>query len=152
MNRYIDSEIKGSFSQDNITIKVLTQFSSERSETDFQAESVRTNSIVVDLSEGTYIDELIRANKISTFKRNNSATMSASLTEIMSKKSAEMSDRIKRAEDIIRTVLRTAPIYLSGTKLDIKEKDGKYVINPDECLECGACAGVCPVGAPAVAE
>jgi len=125
LNRYIDSEIKGSFSQDNITIKVLTQFSSERSETDFQAESVRTNSIVVDLSEGTYIDELIRANKISTFKRNNSATMSASLTEIMSKKSAEMSDRIKRAEDIIRTVLRTAPIYLSGTKLDIKEKDGK---------------------------
>ena len=30
----------------------------------------------------------------------------------------------------------------------IVEKDGKYVINADECLECGACEGVCPVGAP----
>ena len=30
----------------------------------------------------------------------------------------------------------------------ISEKDGKYVINADECIECGACADVCPVGAP----
>lgn len=28
----------------------------------------------------------------------------------------------------------------------IKEADGKYEIG-DECVECGACAGVCPVGA-----
>ena len=125
LNRYVDSEIKGSFSQDSITIKVITQFSGMRAETEFQAESVRSNSIVVDLTEGTFIDELIRANKIGTFKRNNSASMSAALTEIMSKKSAELSDRIKRAEDIIRAALRTAPIYLSGTKLDIKQKDGK---------------------------
>ena len=30
----------------------------------------------------------------------------------------------------------------------IKEGDGKYVIDPDTCIECGACAGACPVGAP----
>lgn len=125
LNRFVDSESKGSFSQDSITIKIITQFSGMRDDTEFQAESVRSNSIVVDLTEGTFIDELIRANKIATFKRNNSATMSAALTEIMSKKSAELSDRIKRAEDIIRSVLRTAPIYLSGAKLDIKQKDGK---------------------------
>ena len=26
--------------------------------------------------------------------------------------------------------------------------DGKAVIDPDICIECGACAGVCPVEAP----
>ena len=31
----------------------------------------------------------------------------------------------------------------------ISEGDGKYEINADECLSCGACAEVCPVGAPA---
>ena len=125
LNRYVDSEIKGSFSQDSITIKVITQFSGMRDDTDLQAESLRSNSVVVDLTAGTFIDELIRANKISTFKRNNSASMSAALTEIMSKKSAELSDRIKRAEDIIRECLRSAPIYVSGAKPDIKQKDGK---------------------------
>ena len=103
----------------------MTLFSGKREDTDFQSESLKLNSVVVDLTEGAFIDELIRANKIATFKRNNSATMSASLTEIMSKKSAELSDRIKRAEDIIRDSLRNAPIYMSGAKLNIKTKDGK---------------------------
>ncbi|HAO69867.1 MAG TPA: ferredoxin, partial [Ruminococcaceae bacterium] len=26
--------------------------------------------------------------------------------------------------------------------------DGKYVIDEGTCISCGACAGVCPVGAP----
>lgn len=30
----------------------------------------------------------------------------------------------------------------------ISEGDGKYEINPDLCVECGACAATCPVGAP----
>ena len=125
LNRFVDAESKGSFSQENITLRICTQFSGTKSPADFQAESVRDNAIIVDLSEGSFVDELIRANKIATFRRNNSATMSASLTEIMSKKSAEQSDRIKRAEDLIRAALRTAPVYLAGAQLDIKQKDGK---------------------------
>lgn len=31
----------------------------------------------------------------------------------------------------------------------ISEGDGKYVINADECLDCGACAENCPMGIPA---
>lgn len=125
INRMVDQESKGSFSQDNITIKIFTNFSDLHDEASFAAESAKTNAVVVDMTAGTYIDELIRANKIAIFKRNNSASMSASLTEIMSKKSAEYSERVKRAEDIIRQVLRTAPIYLNGIRLDIKEKDGR---------------------------
>jgi len=125
LNRYVDSESKGPAGQDNITIWVCTQFSGTKSAADFQSESIRDNAIIIDLTEGSFIDELIRANKIATFRRNNSASMSATLTEIMSKKSAEMSDRIKRAEDMIRAALRTTPIYLAGTLMDIKQKDGK---------------------------
>ena len=106
LNRYVDSESKGPAGQDNITIRVCTQFSGTKSAAEFQSESIRNNAIIIDLTEGSFIDELIRANKIATFRRNNSASMSATLTEIMSKKSAEMSDRIKRAEDMIRAALR----------------------------------------------
>ncbi len=125
LNRFVDSESKGPVGQDNITIRICTQFSGTRSVMDFQAESVRDNAIIIDLTEGSFMDELIRASKIATFRRNNSASMSSALTEIMGRKSAEMSDRIKRAEDIIRTCLRTAPIYLAGAQPDIKQKDGK---------------------------
>ena len=30
----------------------------------------------------------------------------------------------------------------------ITEGDDKYVIDADACIECGACADACPVGAP----
>ena len=30
----------------------------------------------------------------------------------------------------------------------ISEGDGKYVIDAEACLDCGACADTCPVGAP----
>ena len=30
----------------------------------------------------------------------------------------------------------------------ISQGDDRYVIDPDVCVECGACAGVCPVDAP----
>ena len=125
LNRYVDSELKGTFSQDGITMKFITPFTTTRSETDLGAESVRNNAIIIDLGEGDYISELIKANKIATFKRNNASTMSVALTEIMSKKSAELSERTKRAEDIIRDSLRRAPIYINGSTVDIKEKDGK---------------------------
>ncbi|MEG0896569.1 MAG: 4Fe-4S binding protein, partial [Ruthenibacterium sp.] len=29
----------------------------------------------------------------------------------------------------------------------ISEGDGKYVIDPDVCLDCGTCEGECPVSA-----
>lgn len=30
----------------------------------------------------------------------------------------------------------------------ISEGKGKYEIDPDKCIECGSCANECPVGAP----
>ena len=30
----------------------------------------------------------------------------------------------------------------------ISKVDGKYVIDEEKCIECGTCAGVCPMEAP----
>ena len=125
LNRFVDDENKGINAADNITIKVLTNFTGMSDTTSFAAESARTGALVIDLTQGEFIPELIRANRISIFKRNNSATMSVTMAEIMAKKSAELSERLRRAEDIIREALRSATIYYNGNALSIKEKDGK---------------------------
>ncbi|WP_024861712.1 BREX system P-loop protein BrxC [Ruminococcus flavefaciens] len=128
LNRYVDNELHGGSSKEGLTIKVFSFFSKPKSETDFCTDSIN-NTIVIDLTNGLFIEELIHANKIETFKRNNSSAMSVAMTEIMSKKTSEISERRKRAEDLIRESLRTAPIYLCGNVLDIKQKDGKERIN-----------------------
>lgn len=125
LNRFVDDENKGINGADNITVKVFTGFSGLNDDFAFAAESARTGALVVDMTQGEYISELIRANRISIFKRNNSASLSVAMTEIMAKKSAELSERLRRAEDIIRETLRTAGIYYNGVNLNIKEKDGK---------------------------
>lgn len=125
LNRFVDDENKGINAADNITIKVMTNFSGISDSTSFAAESARYGALIVDMTQGEFIPELIRANRISIFKRNNSASMSVAMTEIMAKKSAELSERLKRAEDIIRETLRSAAIYYNGNVLNIKEKDGK---------------------------
>jgi len=131
LNRFVDNDSKGSFNPDNITIKVVTNYNDSdlSDETGFLTESMKVNGIIIDLREGSYIEELIRASKIDTFKRNNSATMSSTLAEIMDKKTREASERRKRAENDIRLRLRTAPIYANSSRLNIKEKDGKDRIN-----------------------
>ena len=60
LNRFVDSESKGSFSQDGLTIRVRTQFSGSKDASDYQSESLRDNAIIIDLTEGTFIVDLIR--------------------------------------------------------------------------------------------
>ena len=50
----------------------------------------------------------------------------------------------------IRDIERFAPkhTFECGQCFRWFEKDGKYEINKDECIDCGACAGSCPVEAP----
>ena len=123
LNRYVDGEIKGNPNADFLTIKIYTNYSGNLDSVALLAESARTNALIIDMREGAYADELIRVSKIDAFKRNNSAVMSPSMADIMSKKMAERSNRLTRAEDMIKVVLRSAPMYYNGQQLDIKEKD-----------------------------
>ena len=127
LNRFVDEDSKGSFNPNNITIKVITQFkeSEFKDETSFLTETMRNNSIIINLIDGSYVDEIIKASKIETFKRNNAATMSSSIAEIMDKKVREASERRKRAEIDIRLRLKEAVLYASSSRLSIREKDAK---------------------------
>jgi hypothetical protein len=51
--------------------------------------------------------------------------MSPSLATILEKKSLELSERRKRAQDSIRLAIKTANIYSNGAVLEINTKDGK---------------------------
>ena len=56
-----------------------------------------------------------------------------------------------RQEEIIKQYLEENANETLTEKINngIKtEKDGKYVIDPNKCIDCGSCASVCPVGAP----
>ncbi len=127
LNRYVDDEIKGQYNPDNITIKVVSHLNNQRldNEEAFLSESMRLSGIIIDLKEGAYLEELIKAAKIERFRRNNSTTSSSTFAEIMNKKVKEASERRKRAEDIIEEVLKKATIYANSSILNIREKDGK---------------------------
>jgi hypothetical protein len=125
LNRYVDYDLRGNVNSDAVNIKIITVYSSIEDDSQLATESTRTNSIIVDLRKGLFIDELIRVSKIETFKRNNAVGRGASFVEIMSKKDREVAERRSRAEDLIKQELRSANIYFNGQLLDIKLKDSK---------------------------
>jgi hypothetical protein len=124
-NRFIDSHNIGQNNPNNITCKVVTGFYNTSDEYQLAMESSGQNILIIDLQNGNYIDELRRASKISVFKQNHLATMSPSLATILEKKSLELSERRKRAQDSIRLAIKTAKIYSNGAVLEINTKDGK---------------------------
>lgn len=124
-NRFIDSHNIGQNNPNNITCKVVTGFYSVADEYQLAMESSGQDILIIDLQNGSFISELIRASKISVFKQNHLATMSPSLATILEKKSLELSDRRKRAEDSIKMAIKSANIYSNGTTLELGFKDGK---------------------------
>lgn len=124
-NRFVDTQNIGQNNPSNITCKAVTGFYGKVDEWNLIMESSGTEKLVIDLQEGAFITELIRASRIAVFKQNHLATMSPTLAEILQKKSVELSDRRKKAQDTIRLALKNADIYSNGTKLDLNSKDGK---------------------------
>lgn len=124
-NRFIDSHNIGQNNPNNITCKVVTGFYGASDEYQLAMDSSGQEILIIDLQNNNFISELIRASKISVFKQNHLATMSPSLATILEKKSLELSERRKRAEDSIKMAIKSANIYSNGTTLELGTKDGK---------------------------
>ena len=124
-NRFVDSQNIGQNNPNNITCKAVTGFYGKINEWDLAMESSGSEKLLIDLQEGAFISELIRASRIAVFKQNHLASMSPTLAEILQKKSVELSDRRKKAQDSIRLSLKNANIYSNGTKLELTSKDGR---------------------------
>jgi len=124
-NRFIDSHNIGQNNPSNITCKVVTGFYGASDEYQLAMDSSGQETLIIDLQNGSFISELIRASKISVFKQNHLATMSPSLATILEKKSLELSERRKRAEDSIKMAIKSANIYSNGTTLELGSKDSK---------------------------
>jgi len=124
-NRFVDSYNIGQYNPNNITCKVVTGFDGKVDEWDLKMDSTRQEALVIDLQEGNFRNELIRASKISVFRQNHLTTMSPGLATILEKKQLELSQRRKRAEDFIKLAIKNAKLYCNGTVLDINSKDGK---------------------------
>ena len=123
LNRYIDDTIQGTDSPDNLTIKIYTPWADR--DKNFTVESSSNHALVIDLTNGTYLEELIQANKIQTFDRNNASNADSMLIDILTKKRAEAEERTKRAEKIIRSCLEEANYYQNGSLLSLSSRDAK---------------------------
>ena len=122
LNRYVDDNIQGTDSQDNLTIKIYTPWT--KNEKDLRVESM-SGALVVDLTNGAYLEELIQANRIQTFDRNNASGADSVLIDILTKKRAEAEERIKRAEKNIRSSIEDCSIYQNGSEIVSSSKDAK---------------------------
>lgn len=124
MNEYIDENLPGSFNPDYLTVKIFTPW--EKGNVVFAQVSTQISGcLVIDLTNSNFMEELVEAAKIATFDRNNATGASSTLLTILTKKRAEMAERSKRAENIIRDALSTADYYQNGTTLTFKTTDPK---------------------------
>lgn len=123
LNRFVDDNIQGTEIYDNLTIKIYTPWM--KGQVDFAVESTRADALVIDLTNGAYLDELIQANRIQTYDRNNASNVDPTTFEIITKKRLEADERVKRAEKNIKSCIENCDIYQNGSVLSFSTKDAK---------------------------
>lgn len=132
LNRYIDDNLAGSDNPDSISVKIYTPWDGKEQSYEQRSQQV-DGCLVIDLSNGSYLEELIQLSKIQTFDRNNASTASPTLQDILQKKRAEATEREKRAQKNLFDCLSNATFYQNGSVLDIQTKDPKKRF--DEAME-----------------
>ena len=124
LNKYIDDSVQGYDNPEAITVKIYTPWD-KKSDSELIQQSMMGDNLIIDLSQGKYLEELTLSTKIRTFYKNNYDNASPSLVEILNVKTKEADEREKRAQDIIADLLSTAKMYQNGSLLEITTNDPK---------------------------
>ena len=106
------------------TIKIFTPWA-KNDVTDMAVASMSSDALVIDLTNGQYLEELIQANRIQTYDRNNASGADSTMIDILAKKRAEADEAVKRAEKNIISCLKECPIYQNGSLLTFSSNDPK---------------------------
>ncbi|NSB15660.1 BREX system P-loop protein BrxC [Clostridium beijerinckii] len=132
-NKIVDDRTRGPQTNE-IGVKVITanfDLVGGSSESELKLLSTRENNVIINISKDVnYLEEIENVLKIDAYLRvKGSAKASAAIEDIKSKKSREREERAKRAKFLIEESLRSAEVYVNGSLLDIKEKQGIDRIN-----------------------
>ena len=85
-------------------------------------ESTRGDALVIDLTNSTYLDELIQANRIQTFDRNNASC--STLVKFFKKERAEADEELNVQKRMLEHVLKSV-IFIKMVLLTAGTKDAK---------------------------
>lgn len=132
-NKIVDDRTRGPQTNE-IGVKIITanfDLVGASSESELKLLSTRENNVIVNISKDiNYLEEIEDVLKIDAYLRLKGGSKSSiAIEDIKSKKSREREDRLKRAKFLIEEALRTAEVYVNGSLLDIKEKNGVDRIN-----------------------
>lgn len=132
-NKIVDDRTRGPQTNE-IGVKIITanfDLVSALGESELKLLSTREDNVIIDISKDiNYLEEIENVLKIDAYLRvKGGAKSSPAIEDIKVKKSREREDRLKRAKFLIEEALRTGTVYVNGSLLDIKEKDGVNKIN-----------------------
>ncbi|RXM79539.1 BREX system P-loop protein BrxC [Clostridium tetani] len=132
-NKIVDDRTRGPQTNE-IGVKIITanfDLVGGSSESELKLLSTREDNVIIDISKDiNYLEEIENVLKIDAYLRvKGGAKSSPAIEDIKVKKSREREDRLKRAKFLIEEALRTGTVYVNGSLLDIKEKDGVNKIN-----------------------
>lgn len=132
-NKIVDDRTRGPQSNE-IGVKIITAnfgIVGDITESGLKHLSTREHNVLVNISNDiNFIEEIENVLRIDSYLRlKGGSKASISIEDIRTKKSREREERLKRAKFLIEEAIRTAEIFVSGSILDIKEKNGVDRIN-----------------------
>ncbi|KRU27603.1 P-loop containing nucleoside triphosphate hydrolase [Clostridium sporogenes] len=132
-NKIVDDRTRGPQTNE-IGVKVITanfDLVGASSESELKLLSTRENNVIINIAKDiNYLEEIENVLKIDAYLRvKGGSKSSTAIEDIKAKKSREREDRLKRTKFLIEEALRSAEVYVNGSLLDIKEKDGVDRIN-----------------------